>query len=756
MFPSAFRYAVGVVCLVALLSPAPGQDNRQFFKKPETVPEYFRALQYEIELGKFDLAADYLEGLLAKNPSEEDLVGLEERFGIASFLKLLNVPKWLEDPKADAETKKKAQDLVEKASAAVRKHLGDPGRIDKFIKNLSASPEERSYAIAQLRRSGAAAVPPLVAALVRSADNLDTRNQILSALPQLSKDAMPPLFAALDVNDPTLKLALIDALVRRSELSAVPHLWYLAGSAKESPLVRQKAADALGQFLGLPPGKLPSSKAALAQEAEKYYQHRIPFVNPAAVTVWRWDGKGLVSQTVPASTAEEYFGLRFARQALDLDPGYAPAQVMYLSIALDKGFERAGLDKPLAQGAPDVKELLSTVNPDLVYAVLQRGLTDRRTPVVLGAVRALGDLRDVRAAKSSGHGASALVQALNYPDRRVQFAAVEALLRIPAAASPAAPARVVEILRRTIATDSAARALVADFNEDRGNALGAAVKAAGFEPVVVRSGREVLRRLNQAGDIDVVLIHADTPDPMLPGLLAQLRADINVGLLPVVVLTPAEKADRVSAVARGYANVTVVPAALDAESLKKALPAQIAAAAGKPLSEEEKKQNAADAMNWLRRIAAGEVRGYDLRPAERDILAALRNDELALNGAIEVAGHLPGREAQSALAAVVMAANRPARIRSAAALELVRHLQQNTQLLTAAQAKALEDLLPTLDDAKLKANVALVVGSLRPPADRTGARLTRYVPPLAAPAPPPAPAKEEKKEEVKEEKKESK
>src|SRR5436305_545068 len=82
--------------------------------------------------------------------------------------------------------------------------------------------------------------------------------------------------------------------------------------------------------------------------------------------------------TCTPSQAEEHYGLRFAREALELDPTYRPAQVIFLSIALDKGVERAGLDQPLAKGALPLRELLTSVNPGLVIAVLDKALQEHR------------------------------------------------------------------------------------------------------------------------------------------------------------------------------------------------------------------------------------------------------------------------------------------------------------------------------------------------------------------------------------------
>src|SRR5262249_30524863 len=157
----------------------------------------------------------------------------------------------------------------------------------------------------------------------------------------------PPLLAALDIDDRDVRLDVLDVLEQRGDPQAVAFLWSLAGSAKQ-PEVREKANRVIARLLEVPPGKLPSPKVALTRAAERYYRHQVRFTDPERVTVWRWDGKDIVSgwppkvPTIPASKAEEYWGLRFARQALEIDPEYRPAQEVFLSLALEKAMEPAG------------------------------------------------------------------------------------------------------------------------------------------------------------------------------------------------------------------------------------------------------------------------------------------------------------------------------------------------------------------------------------------------------------------------------
>lgn len=725
------RLGLGLALFAGLVSQAfSQQDYRQFFKKPEKPLEFWAAMNFEIEVGKFDLAKEHLQGFLKANPTDEELLQIEEKEGMSAFLRLLTVPTLRTD----------AGPLIERVAEVVKKHRADPKRIALFIDNLSASPEERVYALRELQKSGAAAVPHLVAALQAAGGDARKTAAILSILPKLFDSTVPPLLAALDIPDPILQIELIDVLKARAATEAVPYLWYLSASTKVPENVRQKATDALAYFLQVPATKLLPAKIALTREAERYYQGKVRFGDPQAVVVWRWDGKQLISDTMPADRAEEYYGLRWARQALDLDPTYEPAQIVFLSLALDKAYA-AGIDRPLAQAAPSVKQLMATVSPELIIKVLERAITDRRVPVILGTVAALGDLNAVRAARPLAQGQPALVRALNYPDRRVQMAAADALLRIPGEPAPAAPARIVEVLRRALLVDTVPKALIADFERERAEAIAAAVKDAGFEPILVKTGREAMRRLREAADIDLIIVDANIPDPQLPDLLGQLRSDIDVGLLPVVITLWPDPGKEISPtreysltrLAERYRNCWVMTTPTPAE-LKVELPRLVARALGQPWSEAERNLAASQAAYWLQKLAVGEVPGYDIRPAEPAIFKAMDSDLLAPL-AIEAAGRLPGREAQRQLARLVLDDKRPPQLRAAAANELVRHLQQNSLVLPKEQVQGLQAAYAAAEDPMLKGVLARVLGSMRPDARRTGERLQQYtpVPPPAAP-----------------------
>src|SRR5262249_48801048 len=251
------------------------------------------------------------------------------------------------------ELRNDAKPLVERVTAAAKRLRRNPERIARFVKNLSASPAEKAYALVELQKAGPVAVPYLIDALVANGSS-EARAPILLALLDMGPDSTPALAAAVAMDNAEVQLQLLDVLRRRAQPQAVPFLWFISASDKYSPMVRDKAKEVIAYLLGTQRALLPPATAALTKEAERYYQRQVHFGDPQAVTIWEWDGNHVVGRTATASQAEEYYGLLFAGQALKLDPGYVPAQVVFLSLTIDKAFERA----MSGQGSPEVRELI--------------------------------------------------------------------------------------------------------------------------------------------------------------------------------------------------------------------------------------------------------------------------------------------------------------------------------------------------------------------------------------------------------------
>ena len=238
--------------------PAPPEqtDYRRFFKKPTNVEEFWEAIKFEMDVGRFDSAAKLLHEMLPKSTPEE-LVALNEKVGIGTFLRLRLVPRWSEDRARDRQARQDIDAFIDKIIAAVKAKLTDPARIQLFIKNLFESPEENGFARLELAKSGAAAVPYIIAEMMRRPEA--EHGVLIDALRQFGPDTVPPLLAALDVDNAILRADVIDVLRRRRDFVLLPtrgpdprpYLWPLASRSERSDVVRRKEQQALALLLNL-------------------------------------------------------------------------------------------------------------------------------------------------------------------------------------------------------------------------------------------------------------------------------------------------------------------------------------------------------------------------------------------------------------------------------------------------------------------------------------------------------------------------
>jgi CheY-like chemotaxis protein len=392
------------------------------------------------------------------------------------------------------------------------------------------------------------------------------RSAILDTLPRFDVSVVPLLVAALDVNDVGLRLDLLNSLRKRSdylslpskvETDIIPHLWYFAADLRSNPKeMRDRAREMIRGLLDRDPDadrdlehRLPQWQ--LAQFARKFLERKGVFSTPVNVFVWKWDGAKPVVSSMSISDAEEYYGLRYARWGLEIQPNYPEAQKVFITLALEKHYARAGTDVSLAKSAPSLYAVLITAPYGFLTEMLETALQEHRVPMAVSLIQAIGDRTEVRAARPSEKSSSSsspvefrpslLMKALDYPDRRVQFAAVDALLKAPGAHAHQRGAQIIKILNGYLMADppepdSKPKAMIGDGDRRRAEALASLARQSGFDTEIALTGKEVIRRLQEKADIDLVLIDHHLQLPSLPDFLAQVRADLRTRPIPLAVV----------------------------------------------------------------------------------------------------------------------------------------------------------------------------------------------------------------------------
>ncbi len=206
---------------------------------------------------------------------------------------------------------------------------------------------------------------------------------------------------------------------------------------------------------------------------------------------------------------------------------------------------------------------------------------------------------------------------------------------------------------------------------------------------------------------------------------------------------------RVGRLTEGYKRIQIVSRPITADDVREDMLAFAEDPAARPLSGVERKDFQLRAIAGLRRLATGEVPGYDVRPAAPAIRAALHSDDLA-PAAIDAVVRLPGKEPQQDLTDFVLNPNRPAALRVKAAAGLLQHMQvHGSAPLSDTQIQSLLKLFDTIAPVLGALPKERVLRNLPDQATRENwlNRMRKYEPPAPAdntPAPAPAPPPEKK------------
>jgi hypothetical protein len=261
---------------------------------------------------------------------------------------------------------------------------------------------------------------------------------IIRALPQIGRDAIRPLAAALQTDNVALKAEIIKALAQIGYPQSAPYLKYIVENDKSAE-IRDLAEMGLSR---IDPGTLKLSAAQLFFSlAEKYYYHSqslTPAEDADFANVWFWNAQrhALVRIEVSRDYFNELMAMRCCEWALKSDAGFGPAIGLWLA-AFFKA-ESAGIEKmPAYFGDTHADALVyaTTAGVEYLHQALARAVKDRNAHVALGAIEALGTTAGEKSLLYRIGPAQPLLAALSFNDIKVRYSAAIAI----AAAGPKEP-----------------------------------------------------------------------------------------------------------------------------------------------------------------------------------------------------------------------------------------------------------------------------------------------------------------------------
>ncbi len=395
---------------------------------------------------------------------------------------------------------------------------------------------------------------PLVAILAdpkRAAEHRVAREILV----QLDDLAIAPLLGVLESPDAALKVHVIDVLGRLRASQAVAPLLGPLVSPASTPELRATAAAALDAIAGHVPNQAEARRLlehAARRPLEQSRRDDEESIAPAEV--WHWNSKRHESMPIQydATGAALAKAVRLARELYLLDPDQTARRRLYLTALLQAAKIRGGLDKPLAKGAGTAYAVAAYYGPDVVEDVLIDAMAQGYIPAATAAAQILGDIGNQSLLTRGGAALSPLAKAAAAADRRLRFAAVDAIMKLHPTEPFAGSNHVADGLGFFASSFGVPRVLVVHPLSEEAQRMAGLAASLGYESDIATNGRRGFELAVASPDYEFVLIHSALERTRADELLAQLRRDRRTALLPVGLVAPLDDLERV----KRYAEVT--------------------------------------------------------------------------------------------------------------------------------------------------------------------------------------------------------
>ena len=190
-----------------------------------------------------------------------------------------------------------------------------------------------------------------------------------------------------------------------------------------------------------------------------------------------------------------------------------------------------------------------------------------------------------------------------YPDRRVRYAALSAIMALnPPSAFPGA-SRVPETLGFFATSASGRRAVVAMPIADQATTLAGQLTKLGIDAQPATRGAAAVRLATQSADLDVVLVDVDIDAPGVRDVVFSLRSSPATGQVPIGLLATSERMEAAKQIAAEHENVIAFVRPQNDEGVTRIIEQLSQLSAREQISPQDRAAMGAQALNLARRAA---------------------------------------------------------------------------------------------------------------------------------------------------------
>lgn len=523
-----------------------------------------------------------------------------------------------------AETEPLAAELLRTFEQGKLERARNPDEIGKSIAALSGTRRGQIMAIERLKAAGEYAMPQLLDAYLDRSD-LVRQSAVRGVMIDLGRQAIIPLSVAMMRVEPAKQEAIADVLGLIPYRTSLPFLADLRQNTR-SEAVRTAADRALAR---LEAGAGTAEPADLyLQLGEGYYAEKselTSFPGEPFQLLWSFDPSiGLVMVPIRTEVYHEAMAMRSAERSLALRPDNSDAVALWVA----SNFSRE-IDTPAEYQNPvygkdrrDAMYFSVAAGPTVAQKVLGRAIDTNDTPL---ARRALAAVESMAGAQlwTGTTDRRPLLEALTYPNRRVQYEAALALAAAQPTAGFPGSERVVPTLAGAIRDASMMYAAVVAADNETYQAMRRSLEKAGYTVLPFGARLEDLSGpIAEVPGVDLVTASGLSGENLVR-LVEGVRGSPKLSATPVLGLAPAESYPELRRRYEQDSSVAIRPQAIGEEMMLESVNGLVGAASGGPIAGDEARGYSKRALAALRDLAVSNNPVFNVGDASLPLMAAM-------------------------------------------------------------------------------------------------------------------------------------
>lgn len=712
--------AIAVPASLGQNAGTPPANNRQAeLAQSEQISDFL----HFVRIARYDIAQGIGQELIRANIEPRAFAELVEnsKDGVNRFQQ--TVARAMQVPELEAT----AGALLRLYEQGKLSRARDPEQVAEAIRLLGGNTRRgQDFGRQRLIAAGEYAMPQLLPALT-DAKNVSLQAQVGTLLVEMGRQAIIPLVTALPKLQPEQQERVLNTLGQIPYRTSLPYLYDLRDSTS-SDLVRSAAERAIASVEGTSGGM--GTADLYVQLAENFYDRKselTSFPGEDYQLLWTYDpGLGLVMTPILTQVYYDAMAMRTTERALQLKSDNPEAVALWVASNFSREIRQPqGYANPV-YGADRREAMYYAVaaGPSASQRVLARAMDDRDTQLARRAIASI-ERTAGGAGLWAGEGTRRpLLEALTFPNRRVQYEAALAIAAAQPSETFAGSDRVVPVLTGAIREASLRVAAVVAPDTESYQRIRRVLEGQGYSVLPAATNLDGLAGpLAESPSVDVLVISTQDISTM-PETVQSVRASAKLSAAPVLVLTDANGYNELRRRYDRDVTIGVRQASISDEMLTTSLTELVQAASGGPVSVDEARLYSARSLSALRDLAVSGNQVLSVADSAASLVLVLTDSKLAASGSVnrldvaEVLSRVNQERAQQAIMEAALTASGPERVAFLA--KVADSAKRFGNKLTQVQVGRAVELARSADRAEATA-AAAVLGALNlPNADLAG------------------------------------